>query len=101
MATKRTPLPVSLDRWYSDIKAVEELRSMLESETLQTAVATLKEISGPTHSTISTPDDNNLRFAWCAGYRDAFSDLIKLTKFPTTNKTQITDTEWTHILPNP
>ena len=100
MATKKTPLPIPLDRWFNDIKAVEELRETLDSEAFQTAVAILKEISGPSHATLSNADDNNLRFAWYAGYRDAFTDLFKLTKFPTT-KTQTTNTEWTHITPNP
>lgn len=101
MATKKIPLPIPLDRWYNDIKSVEELRDMLDSEALQTAIAILKEISGPTHASLSNADDNNLRFAWCAGYRDAFTDLAKLAKFPSTSpKTQDTNTEWTHIMPN-
>lgn len=100
MASKKIPLPIPLDRWFNDIKAVEELRVTLDSDAFQTAVAILKEISGPTHATLSSSDDNNLRLAWYAGYRDAFSDLFKLTKFPATTRTQTTNTEWTHITPN-
>lgn len=100
MATKKIPLPIPLERWYNDIKAIEELREMLDSEALQTAIAILKEISGPSHATLSSSDDNNLRLAWYAGYRDAFTDLAKLAKFPTTTKTQATNTEWTHIIPS-
>lgn len=100
MMKKKTALPIPLDRWYNDIKAVEELRTILDSEAFQTAVAILKEISGPTHASLSNADDNNLRFAWYAGYRDAFADLQKLVKFPHTPQQQTTNTEWTHITPN-
>jgi len=100
MFKKKIALPVPLDRWFNDIKSVEELRAVLESESFQTAVAILKEISGPSHATLSNADDNNLRLAWYAGYRDAFTDLAKLTKFPSTT-TPTTNTEWTHITPNP
>lgn len=100
MFKKKIALPVPLDRWFNDIKSVEELRAVLESESFQTAVAILKEISGPSHATLSNADDNNLRLAWYAGYRDAFTDLAKLTKFPSTT-TPTTNTEWTHIMPNP
>lgn len=98
MFKKKIPLPVPLDRWFNDIKSVEELRQILDSPAFQTAVATLKEISGPTNATLSTPETNSLRLAWYAGYRDAFSDLAKLTKLPTTI-TPTTNTEWTHITP--
>jgi hypothetical protein len=101
MFKKKTPLPLPLDRWFNDIKAVEELRQILDSPIFQTAVATLKEISGPTNASLSTPEANSLRLAWYAGYRDAFSDLEKLVKFPTNNTTTTTNTEWTHISPNP
>ena len=100
MFKKKTPLPIPLDRWFNDIKSVEELRQILDSPAFQTAVATLKEISGPTNATLSTPEANSLRLAWYAGYRDAFTDLAKLTKLPT-NPTTTTNTEWTHITPNP
>lgn len=100
MFKKKTPLPIPLDRWFNDIKAVEELRSILESNTFQSAVATLKEISGPTNATLSTSEQNSLRLAWYAGYRDAFADLAKLVKLPQSN-TPTTNTEWTHITPNP
>jgi hypothetical protein len=100
MFKKKIALPIPLDRWFNDIKAVEELRAVLESESFQTAVAILKEISGPSHAMLSNADDNNLRLAWYAGYRDAFTDLAKLTKFPSTT-TPTTNTEWTHIMPNP
>jgi hypothetical protein len=101
MFRKKIALPVPLDRWFKDIKSVEELREILESDSFQTAVAILKEISGPTHATLADSDNNSLRLAWYAGYRDAFSDLSKLTKFPSTPTTSTTNTEWTHIVPNP
>ena len=35
-------LPVPLDLWFKDVKKVEELREILGSEALQTAIAILK-----------------------------------------------------------
>lgn len=94
MASKKIPLPVPLDRWFKDIKSIDELRTLLASEAYQTAAATLKEVAGPSFSSLSA--DNNLRHAWYAGYRDAFADLEKLTKLPATTANQ-TNTEWMHI----
>ena len=94
---KQVPVPIPLDRWLNDIKRVEELRKVLDTEAFQTAVAILKEIAGPTSSTVG--DDihaNNNRFAWYAGYRDAFNDLQKLTKLRD-NKPVYQPDEWTHI----
>lgn len=90
-------LPVPLDLWFKDVKKVEELREILGSEALQTAIAILKEISGPTNGGIgSDPVTTSQRYAWSAGYRDAFNDLYKLTKYRTENKTQVQE-EWKHI----
>ncbi len=100
MFKKKIPLPVPLDRWFNDIKAIDELRQILGSDAFQTAVAILKEISGPTNATLSSSENNNLRLAWYAGYRDAFTDLEKLTKIPARTATT-TNTEWTHISPKP
>jgi len=96
---KKVALPIPLDRWFNDVQKIEELRNVLESEAFQTAAATLKESAGPTFAGVSTDSGvNSNRHAWYAGYRDAFSDLHKLTKVRTTNTTnnQIAE-EWMHI----
>ena len=94
---KNTPLPIPLDRWFKDAKRIEELRKIMENEAFQTAVATLKEIAGPTLSGISpNNDENGHRYAWYAGYRDAFNDLHKLTRMKQ-NKPSVEPEEWKHI----
>jgi hypothetical protein len=99
MFKKKTPLPVPLDRWFTDIKAVEDLRAIIDSESFQTAVATLKSMAAPTFATLSDGDTNSLRHAWYAGYCDFVADLQKLTKLPVKNYNE-TNTEWTHIQQN-
>ena len=95
--SKQVPVPIPLDRWFKDVKKIEELRKVLDSEAFQTATAILKEIAGPTNSTVSADTTtNNNRYAWYAGYRDAFNDLFKLTKFKE-NKPVYQPNEWTHI----
>ena len=95
---EEVPLPIPLDRWFKDVKRIEELRKVLDNEAFQTAVAILKEITGPTLSGISSNnDENGQRYAWYAGYRDAFNDLFKLTKMKQ-DKPVIEPEEWTHIL---
>jgi hypothetical protein len=95
---KKISLPIPLDRWFKDVKRVEELRKILESETFREAAATLKESAGPSFGSIATDSGTNgNRFAWFAGYRDAFNDLQKLTKLKdTTNSNPIIE-EWMHI----
>ena len=96
MATKKFPTPIPLDRWFNDIKSVEELRASLDSDAFQTASCILKEAAGPSYASLAqNAENNNLRHAWFAGYRDAFSDLMKLTKLPI-DKQPLID-EWTHI----
>ena len=95
---KQVPLPIPLDRWFTDVKKIEELRKVLDSEAFQTAVAILKDIAGPSNSTISTDiNENSNRHAWYAGYRDAFQDLHKLTKLRDNKQTANQPEEWTHI----
>jgi len=95
---EKVTLPVPLDRWFADDKRVSELREVMESTALQEAIATLKEVAGPSYGTIATSnDDGRARYAWYAGYRDAFNDLHKLTKFKQSTPKH-TD-EWTHIQP--
>ncbi len=95
---KKIPLPIPLDRWFKDVKKVEELRNILESETFQEASATLKESAGPSYGSIATDQGtNSTRHAWYAGYRDAFSDLHKLTKVQGNNQPNVTPEEWNHI----
>ncbi len=94
---KEIALPIPLDRWFKDVKKIEELRKVLDNPAVQTAMATLKEVAGPTNSTVSSDAAaNSHRFAWYAGYRDAFEDLHKLTKFKG-DKQPHQPEEWKHI----
>ena len=80
------------------MKSVEELRNTLDNNGFQQAVAILKEVAGPSFSNIQDSESDGRRFAWYAGYRDAFNDLEKLTKLPEDNKGNITSfNEWNHI----
>ena len=95
---EHTPLPIPIDRWFNDVKKIEELREIMASETFQTAMATLKEVAGPSYgSIVGESETNSLRFAWYAGYRDAFADLYKLTKLDIKNKQPVLAEEWNHI----
>lgn len=95
--TKTISLPIPLDLWFKDAKKIDELRTILESEAIQTAIATLKEIAGPTNGGIAGDSFSvSQRYAWYAGYRDAFNDLHKLTKYRTNNKPAVQE-EWNHI----
>lgn len=95
MRQKKISTPIPLNRWFNDIKAVEELRSLLDSEAFQTAVAILKDAAAPSYATLADSETNNLRLSWYAGYGDFVKDLQKLTKLPATQQ-QSTE-EWTHI----
>tara|TARA_B100001057_G_scaffold219369_1_gene219717 strand:+ start:45496 stop:45795 length:300 start_codon:yes stop_codon:yes gene_type:complete len=96
---KNITLPVPLDRWFADAQRIEELREILGNTTLQEAITTLKEVAGPSYATVAVEDSaNRARHAWYAGYRDAFNDLHKLTKFKQERPKQLE--EWTHIQPN-
>ena len=87
---KKIPLPIPLDRWFKDVKKVEECE-ISWSLRLSRSSATLKESAGPSYGSIATDQGtNSTRHAWYAGYRDAFSDLHKLTKLQNTNNTQPT-----------
>ena len=89
---KNITLPVPLDTWFADAKRIEELREILGNTTLQ-------EVAGPSYGTVAVEDAaNRARHAWYAGYRDAFNDLHKLTKFKQERPKQLE--EWTHIQPN-
>ena len=95
--TKTISLPIPLDLWFKDAKKIDELRTILGSETFQTAIATLKEIAGPTNGGIAGDSFSvSHRYAWYAVYRDAFNDLHKLTKYRTNNKPAVQE-EWNHI----
>jgi hypothetical protein len=93
---KNVALPIPIDRWFKDVKKIEELRTVLDSEAFQTAVAILKDTAGPSYGSIGDAEANSHRHAWFAGYRDAFSDLHKLTKLQG-NKPNVLPEEWTHI----
>ena len=95
---KEIHLPVPLDRWFKDVKRTTELREVMGNKTFQEAVATLKEVAAPTYGSVTSDDSNNSnRFAWYAGYRDAFNDLHKLTHIKGEALKQ--PEEWNHIQP--
>lgn len=95
---KHTTAPIAIDKWFRDIKSVEELRNTLSNSSFQQAVAILKEVAGPSFASLRSTDTDAQRLAWYAGYRDAFNDLEKLTKLPDNTKSNTTTlNEWTHI----
>jgi hypothetical protein len=96
MFKPKTALPKPLTQWFRDPVAIDRLREILDDPVFQTAVATIKEAAGPSARSMATnPQANNDRLHWYAGYRDAFEDLAKLTRLPTTPKQ--TKDEWMHI----
>ncbi len=95
---KKIIVPVKLEWWFNDLKSVTRLREILEDPVLEQAIAILKEAAGPTVTSInSDPQANSHKLAWYAGYRDAFNDLEKLTRRPSSSQPHQID-EWTHIL---
>jgi len=89
-------LPIPLRHWFTNVAHIENLRKILDDEAFQTAVATLKEVAGPTHGAVSSdPSENSHRHAWYAGYRDAFNDLHKMTVVKSDRPNQ--QIEWNHI----
>tara|TARA_R100001510_G_scaffold42008_1_gene38363 strand:- start:1696 stop:2004 length:309 start_codon:yes stop_codon:yes gene_type:complete len=99
MAAKKKAIavPVKLERWFRDIESVTTLRDLVEQPAFQQAVAILKEAAGPSvHNFSDDPQANSHRFAWYAGYRDAFNDLEKLTRQPNSPQPQQIN-EWNHI----
>jgi hypothetical protein len=95
---KKTTPPIKVEHWFANVAAVQELRDTLGKQSFQQAVAILKEIAGPSFGNLQDSDKNSLRLAWYAGYRDAFNDLEKLTKFPEDKRNSSTTlNEWTHI----
>lgn len=92
----KVALPKPIEHWFLNPVAVQRLREIMEDEHFLTAIATLKEAAGPTSSSVSTDQTaNSNRLSWYAGYRDAFSDLAKLTKIPA--RTKQTNDEWMHL----
>lgn len=85
-----------LSRWFANIAQVGELRDLLASEAFEQAAATLISAAQPTYADVIGDDDVSRRKqAWLAGYNDAFNDLLKLTKAPTSRSAQAG--EWEHI----
>ena len=96
-ATKKTTVPIKLERWFKDMQSVSRLQEIIDDPVLQQAIAVLKEASGPTVTSLdSDPQANSHKLAWYAGYRDAFNDLEKLTLRPSQTKPNQPD-EWTHL----
>jgi hypothetical protein len=98
MSLKKKPtVPIKLEYWFNDLKAIDQLRKIVDDPTLQQAIAILKEAAGPSVSSIGVdPQENSHKLSWYAGYRDAFNDLEKLTKQPNSSHPPTID-EWTHI----
>lgn len=94
MLFSKPTIPKSLEHWYLDAKAVDDLRGILEEPSLQTAIATLLSAAAPTLGNSLDAEANSLRLSWLAGYNDAFRDLVRLTIAPRRNQ----DLEsWAHI----
>ena len=98
MAPKKKPtVPIKLEYWFNDLKAIDQLRKIVADPVLQQAIAILKEAAGPSVSSIGVdPQENSHKLSWYAGYRAAFNDLEKLTKQPNSSHPPTID-EWTHI----
>ena len=95
---KHATAPIKIERWFQDVKSVEELRETLKNESFQQAIAILKEVAGPSFASLQSGEADAQRLAWYAGYRDAFNDLEKLTKLPDNTRSNTTTlNEWTHI----
>lgn len=81
---KPVSVPKTLEHWYGDMAAVARLREILEDPTFQLACASLCAAAAPNATSVTnTADHNAARLNWLAGYNDAFRDLQKLTKIPT------------------
>tara|TARA_R100001126_G_C4751907_1_gene113463 strand:- start:96 stop:401 length:306 start_codon:yes stop_codon:yes gene_type:complete len=94
---KKPTVPMKLEHWFNDTKAIDDLRQILHEPSLLQAIAILKEAAGPTVSSIGAdPQENSHKLSWYAGYRDAFNDLEKLTKQPQSQQPPTIE-EWTHI----
>ena len=94
-----TPIPVprKLERWFQDPIMVSRLREILSEEAFQIAQATLLDAALPTYAHLNRPNEENvLRHAWLAGYRDALRDLLALTVAPAARNRDLPE-EWAHI----
>lgn len=106
MAARRTrknptstliPVPRKLERWFQDPIMVSRLRELLSEEAFQVAQATLLDAALPTYAHLNRPNEENvLRHAWLAGYRDALRDLLALTVAPAARNRDLPE-EWAHI----
>jgi len=97
--TPRTliPVPRKLERWFQDPIMVSRLREILSEEAFQVAQATLLDAALPTYAHLNRPNEENvLRHAWLAGYRDALRDLLALTVAPAARNRDLPE-EWAHI----
>lgn len=98
MSGKKPPIPRKLERWFQDPVTVSRLREILTEDAFQIAQATLLDAALPTYAQINRPTENNeLRHAWLAGYRDALRDLQSLTIAPAARGNTTLPDEWSHI----
>lgn len=96
-APPTVPVPRKLERWFQDPIMVSRLRELLSEEAFQVAQATLLDAALPTYAHLNRPNEENvLRHAWLAGYRDALRDLLALTVAPAARNRDLPE-EWAHI----
>ena len=100
---KRTPKPVApvpIEQWFMDQATVTDFRALMGSDAMRLAIAVLQNAAQPSASTVvrNTPEQAATRFAWLAGYNDAFNDLRKLTHPPVASGNQ--EQEWDYVLPD-
>lgn len=94
----KIPIPRKLERWFQDPITVSRLREILAEDAFQIAQATLLDAALPTYAHLNRPaENNNLRHAWLAGYRDALRDLQSLTIAPNARAQNPLPDEWAHL----
>jgi ribosome modulation factor len=97
-ARTKVPIPRAIQRWYQDPITVSRLREILAEDAFQVAQATLLDAALPTYASLNRPAENNsLRHAWLAGYRDAMRDLQALTIAPASRAQNPLPDEWGHL----
>lgn len=100
MIRGRVTTPPNIKHWTASESNRKRLQELLDDPVLREAAALLAAAGAPNYQSLGTPEKNNQRLCWYAGYCDFFRDLERLTAAPTGPNKQRPD-EWTHIQPNP
>lgn len=95
MFRRKPTIPKPLEHWFGDLPSISRLREILDDPVFRTAAATLLAAAQPSYRSIVTPEQNNLRQAWLAGYNDFFNDLETLVKAPKGSGPM--PEEWSHF----